>query len=53
MTVGYGTDEAGKPVLFAGDSRMMTDVAARLADDEQPVPVTIEPWQLMAGGGAA
>jgi len=50
VTLGYGTDEAGHPVLFAGDPRMMADIAARLADG--PVAVAVEPWQIVAAGGA-
>ena len=52
LWLGYGTDEAGRPVLFAGDYRMMAAVAAELRD-RNPVPVTVEPWQILGGGEAA
>jgi hypothetical protein len=32
---------------------MVRDVAERLAAGEAPVPVSIEPWQIIAGGGEA
>jgi len=51
VTLGYGTDETGHPILFAGDPRMMADIAERLPDG--PVAVTVEPWQIVAGGTPA
>jgi hypothetical protein len=50
VTIGYGTDDAGKPVLFAGDPRMMAAIADELSR-RSPVPVTVESWQLLAVGG--
>lgn len=50
MTVLYGTTEDGAPVLVAADARMAGDIAARLEAGEGPVPVIVEPWQIMAGG---
>jgi hypothetical protein len=52
VTVLYGTAEDGSPVLVAADARMAQDIAARLDAGEGPVPVTVEPWQIMAGGSA-
>lgn len=51
-TIGYGTDDAGTPILFAGDPRMMAAIAGELAE-RSPVPVIIEPWQILATGGEA
>jgi hypothetical protein len=48
VTLGYGTDESGHSILFAGDPRMLADIAERLADG--PVAVAVEPWQIVAGG---
>jgi hypothetical protein len=49
VTLGYGTDESGHPILFAGDPRMLADIADHLADG--PVTVAVEPWRIVAAGG--
>lgn len=48
ISVGYGTDDAGRPILFAGDPRMMASIAAELEDGSQSVTVTVESWQILA-----
>jgi len=49
----YGTTAAGSPVLVAADARKAADIAERLAAGKGPVPVTVEPWQVLAGGSDA
>lgn len=48
-----GTAEDGATVLVAADAKMARDIADRLAAGDGPVPVTVEPWQIMAGGSEA
>ena len=48
-----GTTVDGSPVLVESDARTVAEVIVRLAAGEGPVPVEIEPWQLLAGGASA
>ena len=49
ITVGYGTDDAGRRILFAGDKRLMAVVADELTR-RRPVLVTVESWQVLVHG---
>lgn len=52
-TVLLGTTHDGAPVLVAADARMARAIIDRLAAGDGPVPVTVEPWQIIAGGSEA
>jgi len=47
VSIGYGTDDAGQAVVFAGDPRMMATIADELEARETPVPAFVEPWQIL------
>lgn len=46
IAIGYGTDEDGKQVRFAGDWRPMRDIAQALNIGEY-VEVEVADWQLI------
>lgn len=42
-----GTDEDGSRVTFAGEPRMIDDVARAVMFDDEDVTVFVEIWQIM------
>ena len=50
IAFGYGLNDTGEAVTFAGDRRMMQDLAKRIARTESPVSAEVVNWQLWAVG---
>ena len=49
-TIGYGQgiDDEGRHVRFAGDHRPLRHLGEALARAEEPIPVEVEPWQVLS-----
>jgi hypothetical protein len=51
ISFGYGVSDAGEAITFAGERRMMQDLANRIAESAaSPIWVEVENWQLWAVG---
>lgn len=48
-----GTDPDGRRVQVAVDRRQAFDISCMLDADHLPVPVSVEPWQVMSGNTEA
>lgn len=46
VAVGFGKDQNGNPVCFAGDWRMMQEVQFAIEAGENP-EVSVESWQII------
>lgn len=47
---GYGIDDEGHDVKFAGDHRPMRHLGEAIADADEPVYVDLEGWQILDVG---
>lgn len=51
ISFGYGLSESGEAITFAGERRMMQDLADRIAERAgSPIWMEVENWQLWAVG---
>ena len=50
ISFGYGVNDNGEIITFAGDRRMMQDLAEQIAQTGQAVSARAEDWQLWAVG---
>ena len=50
ISFGYGANDSGEAITFAGDRRMMQDLAEQIAQTGEAISAQVEDWQLWAVG---